>query len=118
MKNLEDFDSIPQSLQETIFEQAFSVAEIAKFNIAQLEAYEYSLKHYRDWDNIINSAAEERVQKVVKKVVEKAKFATIEQEKIQRIQIALTQGVLSIEQITALFEVSVEFVQQYQSQSQ
>ena len=59
LKNLEDFEEIPASLREEIFEQAFSVAEIAKFNPAQLEAYEQSLKYYRDLKNVIDTAAME-----------------------------------------------------------
>lgn len=59
IKNLEDFDSIPTRLRDRIFEKAFATAEIAQFNQSQLDAYEDSLKIFRDMNNVLNTAIAE-----------------------------------------------------------
>ena len=59
IKHLSSLEHIPASLQERIFEQAFEAAEIAQFNPAQQQAYQDSLKYYRDLNNVIDTAAEE-----------------------------------------------------------
>ncbi|SHH74020.1 PD-(D/E)XK nuclease family transposase [Clostridium grantii] len=45
---------------EEIFEEAFKVAEIAKFTSEELVEYEESLKIYRDNINVIETAKEKR----------------------------------------------------------
>lgn len=59
LKNLESFEKIPDILKEEIFEEAFKVAEIAKFTPEELLEYEESLKIYRDNINVIETAKEE-----------------------------------------------------------
>ncbi|MCU0353085.1 MAG: Rpn family recombination-promoting nuclease/putative transposase [Cytophagales bacterium] len=59
LKNLEKFDEIPARLRNRIFEKAFAIAEIARFNPAQMDAYETSLKYYRDLKNVIDTAEQE-----------------------------------------------------------
>lgn len=59
LKNLESFETIPEILKEDIFEEAFTVAEIAKFSKAEIAAYEESLKIYRDNINVIKTARSE-----------------------------------------------------------
>jgi len=59
IKNLSEIDDIPDNLKERTFQKLFKVAEIAKFNKGQLEAYEGSLKYYRDLNNQIETAKQE-----------------------------------------------------------
>jgi predicted transposase/invertase (TIGR01784 family) len=59
IKHLSGLDSIPDALKEQIFEEAFRAAEIAQFNPTQVQAYETSLKYYRDLKNVIDTAVEE-----------------------------------------------------------
>ena len=59
LKNLENFDSIPDILKEDIFEEAFKVAEISNFTQEELIEYEESLRVYRDNINVIETAKEE-----------------------------------------------------------
>ena len=59
IKNLEDFEHIPPRLRNRIFEKAFQSAEIARFNLAQMDAYEQSLNYYRDMKNVIDTAVGE-----------------------------------------------------------
>lgn len=90
LKNLEDFTEIPAILNEPIFLEAFEVAKVANFDQEQLDAYEESLKHYRDYHNVVDSA----INKVIK--------ATI----IRLLKI----GKLSIAEIAAVSDVPVELV--------
>ena len=46
----------PAALQERVFTRLFEVAEIAKFSPKKLYEYEESLKVYRDWNNVIDTA--------------------------------------------------------------
>ena len=65
IKNLEDFQSIPTIFKDEVFTQAFEKAELAKFNTAELDSYEYSLKVFRDnkavYDYAVNTAFDEGV---------------------------------------------------------
>ena len=49
----------PKKLQERVFKKLFEEAEIAKFTPEEREAYEESLKHYRDINNVVNTSREE-----------------------------------------------------------
>ncbi|TAE57973.1 MAG: hypothetical protein EAZ89_03620 [Bacteroidetes bacterium] len=49
----------PPKLRDRIFEKAFSIAEIARFDPQQVQAYESSLKYYRDLKNVIDTSFEE-----------------------------------------------------------
>lgn len=46
----------PIALQERVFERLFEAASIAKFNKQDLYQYEESLKNYRDWYSVMNTA--------------------------------------------------------------
>lgn len=59
IKNLNKLDRIPEKLRERIFEKVFELAEIAKFSPEEVQAYEDSLKVYRDIKNSIDTAREE-----------------------------------------------------------
>jgi predicted transposase/invertase (TIGR01784 family) len=63
LKNLERLDRMPAKLRERVFEKLFEVAEIAKFSSEQIEQYEESLKVYRDLKNVLDTAAEEALNK-------------------------------------------------------
>jgi predicted transposase/invertase (TIGR01784 family) len=59
IKHLEDFQSIPEIFKDTIFQQAFQKAEIAKYDIDERVEYEQSLKVYRDLKGVIDAAFDE-----------------------------------------------------------
>jgi predicted transposase/invertase (TIGR01784 family) len=59
IRNLNKLDRIPDELREGIFEKVFEVAEIARFSPEEVQAYEDSLKTYRDLKNSIDTAREE-----------------------------------------------------------
>lgn len=56
LRNLSRLLERPRALQERVFQKLFEAAEIAKFTKTQYEAYEDSLKVYRDWQNTISTA--------------------------------------------------------------
>lgn len=56
LRNLSRLLERPRALQERVFLKLFEAAEIAKFTKTQYEAYEDSLKVYRDWQNTISTA--------------------------------------------------------------
>ncbi len=56
LRNLSRLMARPKALQERIFTKLFEAAEIAKFTKKEYDAYEDSLKAYRDWKNTIETA--------------------------------------------------------------
>ena len=59
LRHLSELQNRPEKLQEKVFKQLFQAAEIASFTKAEREAYEESLKHYRDIKNIVDTSREE-----------------------------------------------------------
>jgi hypothetical protein len=59
LKHLPHLEERPQSFQEKIFALLFKVAEVAGFSREEQNAYENSLKYYRDLKNVIDTAVEE-----------------------------------------------------------
>jgi predicted transposase/invertase (TIGR01784 family) len=49
----------PDALQERIFHKLFAAAEIAKYSREEKELYEESLKYYRDFNNVVDTAFDE-----------------------------------------------------------
>lgn len=85
LKNLENFDTIPEILREEVFLKGFRVAEIASFNQLERDDYEESLKIYRDWYAIKTSIFQEGIEQGIEQGIEKG----IEQGKrVERIQLA------------------------------
>jgi predicted transposase/invertase (TIGR01784 family) len=59
IRHLEDFQSIPAIFSDEVFITAFEKAELARFGPAEMDRYEYSLKVYRDINNVIDTAFDE-----------------------------------------------------------
>jgi len=58
-RHLSELQNRPRALQDRIFEKLFEAAEIAKFTPNEREAYEESLKYYRDLKNVIDTSKDE-----------------------------------------------------------
>lgn len=56
LRNLSRLMERPAALQERIFTKLFEQAEIARFSPQDLQAYEESVKVYRDLNNVVNTA--------------------------------------------------------------
>ncbi len=126
LKHLPYLDSKPKALQEKVFDQLFAVAEIAKFTPDEMNAYEQSLKYYRDLKNVIDTAIMEGrmegrmegemkgriegriegIQEGIKEGEMKGRMAAI----TESITKALSRAKLTVEEIAEDFGVSVEFV--------
>ena len=70
IRNLNKLDRVPDELREGIFEKLFEVAEIAKFSSEEAEAYEESLKSYRDLKNSLDTAKEEKAIEIARNLLE------------------------------------------------
>ena len=87
LRNLEKFDNYPDSLQEKIFKKLFGEAEIAGLKPAELEAYDESLKVYRDMKGCIDTAHSEgynEAVKIMKCEVHEAKERELKESKARR----------------------------------
>jgi predicted transposase/invertase (TIGR01784 family) len=101
LKHLEDFETIPEILNEEVFIQGFKTAEIANFDEKQMAEYEGSLMVYRDLKSAIDTSVEEgwmkgNVQGKIEGKTEKAKEVARE---------SLKEG-LSVELISKLTGLS------------
>jgi hypothetical protein len=71
LKNLPNLEKRPAKLQERVFETLFRAAEIAKFSHKEVDAYEESLKGYRDFKNSMDTAEDIGIEKGEKRGFEK-----------------------------------------------
>jgi predicted transposase/invertase (TIGR01784 family) len=66
LKNLARLQNRPQALQERIFKKLFKVAEVEALSPGEREAYDESLKHYWDFQNVVDSAARSASERTAK----------------------------------------------------
>lgn len=59
---LSELQDRPQKLQDKVFKKLFEAAEIAKFTPEERDAYEESLKYYRDLQNVVDTSREEGIK--------------------------------------------------------
>ncbi len=82
LRNLEDFNQIPECFKnDDNFTELFHKAEIANFSKTEQFHYEESLKIYRDWTNVINTAYDDGVQNMEGVVLEERKKAEEERKR-------------------------------------
>jgi predicted transposase/invertase (TIGR01784 family) len=125
-KNLHKLQAVPIKLQQAIFLSIFDKAQIAKFNPAERQAYEDSLKYYRDLKNVIDTARGEAKEEGILEGIELGKQEGIElgkqegielgkqegreEEKLIMVRAMLAQG-LEISLIATITELSIERIQ-------
>ena len=71
IKNLPMLRERPRRIQERVFERLFEAAEVARFDPSEREAYEESIKVYRDLKNVMDTRWEEGVQEGLEKGLER-----------------------------------------------
>jgi predicted transposase/invertase (TIGR01784 family) len=104
-KHLHELDHIPAALQERVFKHLFKAAQIAQFEPKEREAYENSLKYYRDLKNVTDTAHEAGIEEGFEQGLERGREEGLEQglEKgRQDVAKKMLQSGLSIEQIAEL----------------
>ena len=95
-RHLAELQNRPQKLQDKVFEKLFESAEIAKFSKADREAYEESLKYYRDIKNVVDTSKQEgiieerigiaRMMKKAGESIEKImKYTNLTEEEIEKL---------------------------------
>ena len=101
IKNLEDFQGIPKIFGDAIFAKAFHTAELANYNEAERDKYEGSLKVYRDWKSVLETAREDGKLVGLAEGEAKGKLETAKQFK------ALGVGLEVIKKATGLSEEEI-----------
>jgi hypothetical protein len=85
LKNLAKLQNRPQALQERIFKKLFKIAEVEALAPSEREAYDESLKHYWDFQNVVDSAARsasERTAKEKDAIIREKEEAIKEKDKL------------------------------------
>ncbi len=70
-RHLSNLQDRPRKLQDRIFQKLFEAAEIARFSPEERDAYEDSLKYYRDLKNVVDTSREEGILEGIEKGIEK-----------------------------------------------
>ena len=78
-RHLPDLDGIPATLQESVFEKLFHVTELLAFKPQEREAYQASLKYYRDLKNVIDTAYDDGLNEGIEQGIEQGIAKGIEQ---------------------------------------
>ncbi|MFK7946378.1 MAG: Rpn family recombination-promoting nuclease/putative transposase [Saprospiraceae bacterium] len=94
LTHLSKLQNRPKQLQERVFERIFEIAEIAKYEPQEREAYEESLKNYRDLFSVMETKFEEGEEAKALKMIKRG----------------ITIG-FSDENLAEMAEVPIEFVQ-------
>ncbi|NEP12733.1 MAG: Rpn family recombination-promoting nuclease/putative transposase [Symploca sp. SIO2C1] len=118
LRHLSKLEAPPLALQEVVFERLFEISEIANFSAVEQEAYENSLKYYRDLQNVVATSRQEGIEEGIAKGIEKGRQEGIEQgrqEGIQENTIAIARSCkqqgLDIETIMAITQLSREDIE-------
>lgn len=83
--HLSQLQDRPQKLQDRIFTKLFEAAEIAKFTLKEREAYEESLKYYRDIKNVVDTSREEGFNDGVERTAKNMKIEGFTNKQISKI---------------------------------
>ena len=118
LKNLGRLQERSKALQERIFTKLFAAAEIAKFSQEEYYAYEESLKVYRDWFSVIQTAEKKGMNKGRKEGLEEGRKEGLEeglkkgrQEGLLVVARNLKRQHLSVEDIAAATGLSKEEIE-------
>ena len=117
IKNLEDFETIPEIFRDDVFIQAFEKAEIANYNDAEKYRYQESLKVFRDNQNTFDYAMEtaynEGTNNGIEQGIEQGIIKGILEGKIEVAKNAMLLG-LDIDSIMKLTGLSKQQIQELQ----
>jgi len=80
-RHLSTLQNRPEQLQDKIFQRLFEAAEIARFSPEEREAYEDSLKYYRDLKNVVDTSREEGILEGIEQGIEKRNLEIAKQMK-------------------------------------
>jgi len=90
LRNLTDLKERPAALKEPVFTRLFEQAEIANFTSEEKYSYHVSIKNFRDYNNVVNTARMRGYLKGVKKNIEDIKKkGIVEDLEVFRFNLAL-----------------------------
>jgi len=84
IKNLPKLEEIPSKLQEKIFKKLFNIAEYAAMDKSERDAYEDSLKYYRDLQNSLDTAEKDGWKKGIEEA--ESKFKPLIEQKVRELE--------------------------------
>ncbi len=114
---------LQDGLQEGIFPELFAAAEIANFSSTEQETYQNSLKYYRDMNNVVDTARQEGKLEGKLEGIELERSRILERDRALLLRllsrtlgelpdrVKTQMGQLSSDQLEALNEVFIDFVQ-------
>ena len=92
IRNLASLMERPRALQEKVFQHLFEAAEIAKFDRKERYEYEESLKVYRDWFSVMETAELRGMAKGMAKGIEKGMAKGIEKGMAEGLAKGMAEG--------------------------
>ncbi len=107
--HLHQLDSLPQNFQETVFEKLFTEAKLATFAPKDRQAYEDSLKYYRDLKNSTDTAHQEGFQEGLEEGFQEGLEEGLQQLKVTARRL-LGKG-HSVEEVAELTGLSIATVE-------
>ena len=84
-RHLAELESRPVALQDRIFKKVFEVAEISNFTAREREAYEESLKYYRDIKNVVDTSREAGVAQATRQIAKRMLDRGTPMEEVQEV---------------------------------
>ncbi|MEA5485212.1 MULTISPECIES: Rpn family recombination-promoting nuclease/putative transposase [Pseudanabaena] len=101
LKHLPELEEPPLSLQENVFMQLFEASKIASFSQEERDAYENSLKYYRDLKGVVDTAREEGIQEGKIQGIQEGKAQGIQEGKLSLLlkQLARKLGIIIPDEI-------------------
>jgi predicted transposase/invertase (TIGR01784 family) len=71
LRELVTFDDIPTEFQGDVIEGAFELAKLANMSYEDRHIYELSLKYYRDFINVLDTAKKEEKEEIALKMIQR-----------------------------------------------
>jgi predicted transposase/invertase (TIGR01784 family) len=107
-RHLHELDDIPPRLREQVFLRLFEIASIARFEPEERQAYESSLKYYRDLKNVIDTARDEGREEGREEGAQQAKRDTARK--------LMALGVLSDQQLADATGLTLDVIRQVRTE--
>lgn len=111
LKHLYELENQPEVLDADVFNRLFAVAEIAQFSPIERQAYENSLKYYRDLQNVVDTSREEGREEGLEEGREEGR----QQEK-QTVALNLLRENVSLDLMSRTTGLSVEVLEALRQQ--
>ncbi len=115
-RHLHELEEIPPRLREKVFLSLFEKASIARFQPEERQAYESSLKYYRDLKNVIDTAWDEGREEGLEQGREEGIETGREQEKHLMVANMLKAGIPD-EQIISIAQVGQEVLDKLKNEN-